>query len=42
MNPRTGKVASFYTLKGIPQETLEAGGILPLLKRKVEEAKAKA
>ncbi len=42
VNPRTGKVASFYTLKGIPQETLEAGGILPLLKRKVEEAKAKA
>jgi 3-isopropylmalate/(R)-2-methylmalate dehydratase small subunit len=37
-NPKTGKRAKFYPLVGIPKETLEAGGILPLLKRKVEEA----
>ncbi len=40
LNPRTGKTAKFYPLNGIPKETLEAGGILPLLKRKVEEANA--
>jgi 3-isopropylmalate/(R)-2-methylmalate dehydratase small subunit len=40
-NGRTGKTATFFPLTGIPQETLEAGGILPLLKRKVEEAKAR-
>jgi 3-isopropylmalate/(R)-2-methylmalate dehydratase small subunit len=40
-NPRTGKVARFYALTGIPQEILEAGGIIPLLNKKVEEAKAR-
>jgi 3-isopropylmalate/(R)-2-methylmalate dehydratase small subunit len=37
-NSRTGEVVRFYPLVGIPKETLDAGGILPLLKRKVEEA----
>jgi len=41
LNPRTGKTARFYALQGIPLETLEAGGIIPLLKRKVEEANAR-
>ena len=40
-NPKTGRVAKFYPLNGIPKETLEAGGILPLLKRKVEAANAR-
>jgi 3-isopropylmalate/(R)-2-methylmalate dehydratase small subunit len=41
LNPRTGKTATFYALEGIPLETLKAGGIIPLLKRKVEEAKSR-
>jgi 3-isopropylmalate/(R)-2-methylmalate dehydratase small subunit len=41
-NPRTGKSATFFALQGIPLETLKAGGIIPLLKRKVEEAKSRA
>lgn len=42
LNPRTGKTATFYALQGIPLETLQAGGIVPLLKKKVAEANARS
>ncbi|MFB3887340.1 MAG: 3-isopropylmalate dehydratase [Thermodesulfobacteriota bacterium] len=36
-NPRTGKIASFETLSGTPLRILNAGGIIPILKKITEE-----
>jgi 3-isopropylmalate dehydratase small subunit len=36
-NLRTGKRASFEPLSGTPLEIFEAGGILPVLKKRVEK-----
>jgi 3-isopropylmalate/(R)-2-methylmalate dehydratase small subunit len=36
-NLRTGKTASFEPLSGTPLEIFEAGGILPVLKKRVEK-----
>jgi len=36
-NLRTGKTASFEPLSGTPLEILEAGGILSVLKKRVEK-----
>jgi len=40
-DPKTGQAVRFQPLTGIPKETLEGGGILPLLEHKVEEAKSR-
>jgi len=37
-NPRTGKAASFEPLSGTPLRILNAGGIMPILKKITEES----
>jgi 3-isopropylmalate dehydratase small subunit len=37
-NPRTGKAASFEPLSGTPLRILNAGGIIPILKKITEES----
>jgi 3-isopropylmalate dehydratase small subunit len=37
-NPRTGKTASFEPLSGTPLRILNAGGIIPILKKITEES----
>jgi 3-isopropylmalate dehydratase small subunit len=37
-NPKTGKAVPFKPLKGTPKEIFDGGGILPLLKKLIEEA----